>query len=187
LIGATLGVVIVGLGLSTEENISGVKFKTAKGLTMLCPPISDKDANNITMRVFDHCDPGEFDKELFMVEIFGTTIFVSLILLIKFGTKSNEGILGALAVSLALYGMIHLSLELSGGCLNPALALVQSIFQSIMYGKVKDPHRSFYSNHNEGEGDLPYIVTHDSLPIYLIGSIIGGILAGIFGAINQCS
>jgi len=63
-----------------------------------------------------------------MAEIICTTAFVGLIMVIKYHTTLNEGILGAFSVSLALFGMIHLSLQISGGCLNPAVAIVQSIF-----------------------------------------------------------
>lgn len=63
-------------------------------------------------------------SRLYFTEFIGTTVFVSLVLMIKFGTKSNEGILGAFSVALALFGTIHLSLSISGGCLNPAVALV---------------------------------------------------------------
>lgn len=58
----------------------------------------------------------------------------------------NEGILGALSVSLALFGMIHLSLGISGGCLNPAVAIVQSIFQHIVFRNIKDPELSAIYN-----------------------------------------
>ena len=153
MVGATLGVTFVGLTLThikpdSSELPEGRTFwLTDQGISQLCPPISSyskgertQKANEMqTQDAFALCDPGSDSTQILFAEIICTTAFVSLILIIKYHTKMNEGILGALSVSLALFGMIHLSLNISGGCLNPAVAIVQSIFQHIVYKNVKDP------------------------------------------------
>lgn len=62
------------------------------------------------------------------MEVVGTAIFVSLIMAVKYYTPSNESILGAFTVALALYGVIMTIGGKTGGCLNPAVGLVQSVF-----------------------------------------------------------
>ena len=64
-----------------------------------------------------------------MYEIVGTAIFVSLILAIKFNTPSNESILGAFSVAITLYGVLSTVGPITGGCINPAVGMIQSIAQ----------------------------------------------------------
>lgn len=59
----------------------------------------------------------------------GTAVFVTFILAIKYNTPSNESILGAFSVSLVLYGIIMTIGGITGGCLNPAVGLIQSMNQ----------------------------------------------------------
>lgn len=142
------------------------------------------------MEHFDLCSPGDDTLQILIAEIVCTAAFVSLILVIKYHTKMNEGILGALSVSLALFGMIHLSLGISGGCLNPAVAIVQSIFQNIIYKNVKDDEKSIWLDkgneinpHWFDSKDQGYNVTYQSAWIYIVGSTVGGIIAGVFGIV----
>jgi|TARA_B110000285_G_scaffold169310_1_gene189406 glycerol uptake facilitator-like aquaporin len=67
------------------------------------------------------------------MEAVGTAIFISVIMAIKFYTHSNESLLGAFSVALTLYGVIMLVGAKTGGCLNPAVGLVQSVFQNILH------------------------------------------------------
>jgi glycerol uptake facilitator-like aquaporin len=57
-----------------------------------------------------------------------------------------------------LYGLLTEDGAVTGGCINPAVALVQTIFQHIV-----DPTLSMAS-----------------MWIYLLAGIIGGLLAGFF-------
>jgi len=66
-----------------------------------------------------------------------TLIFVSLILSIKNHVDSREGILGAFSVGLTLFGMLCTCATITGGCLNPAVGLVQTMFQHNIYPKTK--------------------------------------------------
>jgi glycerol uptake facilitator-like aquaporin len=65
---------------------------------------------------------------ILMVEIFATFVFVSCCLSLAH-QGSTEKPLNALTVSLSLYLSIQLAGNLSGGSLNPAIGLVQSLFQ----------------------------------------------------------
>lgn len=69
------------------------------------------------------------------MEVVGTAIFISLIMSIKYYTASNESILGAFTVGLTLYGVIMMIGSKTGGCLNPAVGIVQSVFQNILHSK----------------------------------------------------
>ena len=66
------------------------------------------------------------------MEMIGTVIFVSLIMAIKYNTPSKESVLGAFSVSLTLYGMIKMIGASTGGCLNPAVGLIQQSFMKIL-------------------------------------------------------
>lgn len=80
--------------------------------------------------------------------------------------------------------MMRASLNVSGGCLNTAIALVQSVFQVNIYSKVMDPENSWFRNHNRGTNDEPFIVTYGSMPFYILGSLLGGIIAGVAAPIH---
>ena len=101
-----------------------------------------------------------------------TFLFATLILTIKHHTPSNEGILGALSVGLTLCGVIILSMGITGGCINPAVGLVQSIFQKSVYQDTifKD------------DGKYQFVLS--SMWIYVIAPATGGILAGLFQLFN---
>ena len=62
------------------------------------------------------------------MEVLATFIFTNVILTVKyhFGAKDlliNGGVIGA-----TLFAMITISGAISGGCLNPAIGIVQTIF-----------------------------------------------------------
>lgn len=179
MIGATAGATWVGIMLSNERNENNEFFKTSYGLSLMCPPISENSIQLEEGQALVHCDPGDKGKQILLSEILCTTIFIASIMVIKFGIKSNEPLLGAISVSLSLFSMVHVSLKTSGGVLNPALALVQSIFQAIVFSHVEDP---LVTDIGADQGTK---VSYKSMNLYLIGSLTGGILAGLFGAFNQ--
>ena len=87
-----------------------------------------------------------------------TFIFVTVILCIKKYNPSGDGLINCGAIAMTLYGMIKMNGGITGGCFNPAVAIAQTTFESIMY---------------KGLGQ-------SSLPIYIFSSTIGGCLAGAF-------
>jgi len=61
------------------------------------------------------------------MEVIFTALYVSVILTISF-KLTLDGIWGPFAISLTLYGMIVTMANRSGGCLNPAIGFVQSLY-----------------------------------------------------------
>ena len=110
--------------------------------------------------------------EIFLVEFVCTTLFVSLIMTIKYHTPSNEGILGAASVATTLFGMINLSGGITGACLNPAVGFCQSLVQSKMIDSTLP--------HIDGGPDLSANIGYGSLWIYVVATSLGGAAAGIF-------
>lgn len=69
------------------------------------------------------------------------------------------------AIGIALYAAITISSGISGGCINPAVGLVQTLFQRLFNGHAypkAEPQQLMY------------------LPIYLISPFVGGAIAGFF-------
>jgi len=92
-----------------------------------------------------------------------TFIFVIVILCIKKYNPSDNGLINCGAIALTLYGMIKMIVGQTGGCLNPAVAITQTVFQSIVYKRSGIPEMSY-----------------SSMPIYIFACSIGGCLAGTF-------
>jgi len=90
----------------------------------------------------------------------GTFIFVSVILCIKKFGPSKDGLVNCAAIAMTLYGMIKMDGAISGGCLNPAVALTQTLFQDMLY-----------------DDDF---IGYGALPLYLCSTLLGGVLAGLF-------
>jgi glycerol uptake facilitator-like aquaporin len=107
---------------------------------------------------------------IFWVELLCTTLFVSLILSVKFHDAAKDG---ALAVAITLFGMIHLSGPISGGCLNPAVGLVQSLLQRPLVDSTL-PH--------DEAGNLikSSNISMKSMWIYVVATTLGGVFAGLF-------
>ena len=64
-----------------------------------------------------------------------TFIFVMINLLVKTGKTSptNDGFLSCLAVAFTLLAMICVAGSKTGACLNPAVAIAQTIFEICQY------------------------------------------------------
>ena len=125
IIGGFIGILTAYVSLSKYTTNNGtLSFKTEQ-IAVLCPPIAKTNTNP--------CDPTDYVFEIFLVEFVCTALFVSLILTIKYHTPSNEGVLGAATVATTLFGMINLSGDITGACLNPAVGFCQSVVQSKMF------------------------------------------------------
>lgn len=57
--------------------------------------------------------------------MFATFVFVTVVLNVKFHVRAADHILDALVIGAALFGMLVVAAGTSGGCLNPAIGLVQ--------------------------------------------------------------
>jgi glycerol uptake facilitator-like aquaporin len=105
----------------------------------------------------DPCDPdGKFGK-MFLAEIVGTFLFVSVNVNIIYNNGSKEIILNAIIIGLALCVGIMVAAPTSGAAINPGVGLVQPIFQNIV-SEIK----------------------LTSVAIHVFGPFVGGILAGCF-------
>ena len=73
--------------------------------------------------------------------------------------------INALAIGFALYACIQTASGISGGCINPAVGVVQPLFQRMM-------NRRIYPN--AATTQLVY------QGMYILGPLFGGIFAGLF-------
>ena len=96
------------------------------------------------------------------VDIF---FFVCFVLQIVKHNGAKETPVNGLAIGLALYAAIQIASGISGGCINPAVGLVQTVFQRLFNG---------HAYPNAPPQQLMY------MPIYLISPFIGGMVAGFF-------
>jgi glycerol uptake facilitator-like aquaporin len=62
------------------------------------------------------------------VEVLATFIFINVILTVKYHFGSKELILNGGIIGMTLFAMITISGAISGGCLNPAIGIVQTVF-----------------------------------------------------------
>ena len=94
---------------------------------------------------------------MFLVEVIGTFLFVSVNVNIIYNNGSSEIILNAIIIGMALVLGICIAAPTSGGAINPGVGLVQNIFQSIVNG-----------------------VQLSQITIHIFGPFTGGLLAGLF-------
>ena len=87
-------------------------------MNILCPA-----AGKVT------CDPETFKagSQMFLVEMFATCGLVTTIITLKYHSTIKEGVMAALTVGVTLLAMICWSGGISGGCLNPAIGIANSI------------------------------------------------------------
>ena len=105
---------------------------------------------------------------MMLAEIMGTFTLCGVILSQKYNNNAPRS-LAAFAVGLTLSCAILMIGGISGGCLNSAVGLVQTIFGNITYA---------------GEG-RPLMMSYSSLWIYMLGPLLGGVLAGMYGKLND--
>lgn len=113
------------------------------------------------------CDGSEIVMNMFLAEFIGTFIFVNIILSIKYHNGAKDLVVNALCIGITLFLGVILIGGISGGSLNPAVGVVQSVFQWIML-------RSFPKTVSQKW------VTLKTFWVYVAGPASGGIGAGIF-------
>ena len=103
--------------------------------------------------------------QVFVVEFFMTFLFVTFVLQIVKHNGAKDVPINALAIGIALYATIQTASGISGGCINPAVGVVQPIFQRMM-------NRRIYPN-----APTTQLIYQG---MYIVGPLFGGIFAGVF-------
>jgi Major intrinsic protein len=103
---------------------------------------------------------------LLIVEAFFTMIFVSTVLFVKYRRVSatTDGMLSNLTVAIALYVCVRMCGPLSGGGLNPSIAIAIITTDSVSYWI--DPNSS-------NNGHLLFLFS------YILGPLLGGFMAAM--------
>ena len=161
-LGAALGVLFCFIMTKRSEQELMIHPK----IPTLCP------ANNIADPTL-LCDGNGVFGHFFLTEVVVTFVFTSVILGFKFDNLSDDHVVAARSIGVTLFAMILLSAEISGGCLNPAIGLVQSIFQHLVVNSYPVTY------------GLPTTKTSlNPLWVYLTAPTFGGVLAGLFSHFN---
>lgn len=109
---------------------------------------------------------------IFLAEMIFTGLFVSTILSIIYH-KSLDASATAIVVAMSLFSNLNGAMQVSGACINPAIGLAQSIFQSIIIPK-------YYVSFNNPGQSFEFTVGYDPMWAYILGPFAGAILAASF-------
>ena len=101
---------------------------------------------------------------VFLVEAVCTGFFVSLVLQVAKQNGAQETPLNTMMIGLSLYAAISMASGISGGCINPAVGVIQTVFQ-VLFNK--------YAYPNAPPVGMAYA------PIYAFSTVVGGLMAGI--------
>ena len=91
------------------------------GLATLCASINEGG-----------CDADENHIKVLVAEIIATFLFVSVNVNIIYDNGSKEIIMNALVIGLALATCVAIAAPVSGASVNPAVGLIQPIFQHLV-------------------------------------------------------
>ena len=72
--------------------------------------------------------------KVFLVEAVMTGFFVAFVLQIVKHNGAKDMPVNGLAIGLALYAAIQVASGISGGAINPAVGLIQTVFQRLFNG-----------------------------------------------------
>lgn len=122
LLGAITGCLFTYLMNQKDE----VSKELYPGITLLCPNRAPWDSADML------CDGSGYLLQVLFVEAFVTFVFISTIMSLKYDSVTDKHMEGAYTVCLCLIGMIATSAFYTGGCLNPAVGSIQTIFQYFM-------------------------------------------------------
>lgn len=143
-------------------------------MNILCPAAG----NSLTCEI----DNFQVSSQVFLVEMFATCGLVTTIITLKYHSTIKEGVTAALTVGLTLIAMITWSGGISGGCLNPAIGIANSIVQYAMREQLKD-YQIMKPTVISGAG-LYDDLKLSTLPIYIFAPLLGGVMAGVFQLLN---
>lgn len=153
ILGAMLGcaICLMGFPLSPTKE-AHIPAPGNHYLTQLCP------ANGCN-------DGGKLMGQTFLVEFMMTFLFVTFVLQIVKHNGAKDVPINAVAIGVALYACVQTAGGISGGCLNPAIGIVQPIFQKVMNARIYP---------NAPKTQLIY------QGAYIGATLLGGIFAGVF-------
>lgn len=78
-----------------------------------------------------YADSDPMYGRLFFMELWGTYFLTTVIMTVKYQVKSGPLQLNGFIIGLSLSGLIWCGGPTSGACFNPAVAIVQPIFQKL--------------------------------------------------------
>ena len=99
-------------------------------IPLLCPEAlhSGDGKLNIIDKAIDLCSDLETFRQVISMEVIATFVFVNVVLNVKYHCASHDHLINAMIISISLYIMQLMAQEVSGGCLNPVIGVVQSIY-----------------------------------------------------------
>lgn len=130
-----------------------------------------------------YCAPAEGAAfSCILAETFGTFVFISVVLSIKFHNGGPADALSCLAAGGTLFGAASIAAPITGAAINPAVGIVQTIFQSMMWSG-----RDFSVTAGTGPAAVKFKLEHGyaAIYIYIVGPLLGGILAGLWSKMNE--
>lgn len=153
LAGACLGCVltITAIGISAEKD-NKLPAPGSHYITQLCPVNGCNDGGKLMMQAM-------------LVEFFMTFLFVTFVLQIVKHNGAKDMPVNALAIGIGLFTCVQIASGISGGAINPAVGLIQTLFQSVINGKVYP---------NAPKTRMTY------LPAFIVGPFFGGVFAGLY-------
>ena len=121
-----------------------------------------------------HCAPasGMVAFNCILAETVATFVFISVVLSIKLHNGGPADALSCLAAGGTLFGTALIAAPLTGAALNPAVGIVQTVFQQIMWSGM-EPKKD------------KIVYGLSSIYIYIVGPLLGGILAGVWSRFNE--
>lgn len=150
-----------------------------------CMSITNADARTITPKPALLCPHPDFSKEgnlcavlaggharIFLAEMVFTGIFVTTILSLIYH-KNLDFTATSIVVGMALFSNLNGAMQVSGACINPAIGLAQSIFQSFIVPK-------YYNTFNDTGKTFAFTVGFEPMWAYILGPFAGSLLAATF-------
>ncbi len=133
----TLGVLFKDSGNFKQNLVSAIQIITSQiiggtiGVFLISLTINKSLSIHENIAVMQPMKNATYFK-VFLIEAFGTFAFVTFVLYTKYHASNSSGTLLCFVALVALYTILVLTIPLSGGCINPSLGIVQTIFQYIV-------------------------------------------------------
>jgi glycerol uptake facilitator-like aquaporin len=155
-----------GLGALLGFGIAIMAFDLKKKGDVREIPSTGRDYWIAQMCPVNGCnDDGAVFAKVFCIEMICTFLFVTFVLVLVKHNGSSDMPINAACIGMALYCAVREASGVSGGCINPAVGLVQSVLQRTVNGSVYP---------NADNADPTYVMA------YVVAPALGGFLAGIF-------